>query len=376
VILSDPIPLLGAVTLTSASVAALLILKARFGIRIGMDLTEGVQKLHHAPVPRTGGLAVLAALVVGGALLSFPTGLLSTLVAALPAWLWGLAEDLTRQRSAFSRLLATLASGLLLALLAGLSIPRLDLPIDPFVPPLLWILLTSFAVSGLSNAINIIDGVNGLASFVAAVMFAFLALVAEYVGDRSSLQMALLGQGACFGFFLVNWPRGSVFLGDGGAYLIGFWLGATAISLIQHNPQITAWFALALFAYPVTETIFSSYRRHFHHQVSPTLPDRLHLHSLVYLRRSRWRPLPALKWINPNSATLIRLLPLVLIPPLAACLAARSSGLSIAVVLITIALYLAWFRRLVLFKPSSRTGGRTRSLSTPAHRIGSDATRP
>jgi len=375
-ILSAEIPFLCAVTLASSTVAALLILKGRLGIRAGMDLTEGVQKLHSTPVPRIGGVAVFAALVLGGALLSFPTGLLAILTAALPAWLWGLSEDLTRARSPLSRLLATMASGLLLALFAGLSIPRLDLPIDPFITPLLWILLTSFAVSGLSNAINIVDGVNGLASFVAAVMFACLALVAGRFGDQASLQIALLGLGASFGFFLVNWPRGRVFLGDGGAYLLGFWLGATAISLIQHNPQLTAWFALALFAYPVTETIFSSYRRRFHHEVSATLPDRLHLHSLVYLRRSRWRPLPALTWINPNSATLIRLLPIVLIPPLGACLAADSTGLSIAVVLLTIAFYLGWFRRLVRFKPSTSPRGRTRSVLASPGRTSSDAIRP
>jgi UDP-N-acetylmuramyl pentapeptide phosphotransferase/UDP-N-acetylglucosamine-1-phosphate transferase len=374
--MSAQISLLGLVVLASATVSALLILKARLGIRVGMDLTEGVQKLHSVAVPRTGGVAVLAALVLGTAWLAFPTGLLATLAAALPALLWGLSEDLTRRRSPLSRLLATLASGLLLALLAGLSIPRLDLPIDPIVPPLLWILLTSFAVSGLSNAINIIDGVNGLASFVAAVMFAGLAQVAARFGDQQSLQMALLGLGACVGFFLMNWPRGSVFLGDGGAYLLGFWLGASAISLIQHNPQVTAWFVLALFAYPVTETIFSSYRRRFHHELSPTLPDRLHLHSLVYLRRSRWRPLPVLSWINPNSATLIRLLPIVLTPPLAACLATRSTGLSMAVVLLAIALYLIWFRRLVRFKLSTRPRSRKQKISLSIDGTGGDAIRP
>jgi len=340
--------------LASAALATLLVLKQKLGLRIGMDGTEGVQKLHRFPVPRLGGVAVSAALVFGWILLGRPPDLGLVLLAALPAWIWGLSEDLTRSRSPLSRLLATLASGLLLAQLSGLPITRLDLPLDPFIPALGWLLLTSFAVAGLSNAINIVDGVNGLASFTAAAMFACLALLAHDHGDMASLRMALLGCAAALGFFLVNWPHGRLFLGDGGAYLLGFWLGATAISLVHHNADITAWFALALFAYPVTETVFSWYRRTMHHGVSAAVPDRLHLHSLVYARRSRWRRLALLPWITPNSATLIRLLPMVLIPPAGAYFAAGSLALSVSSTMLTVALYLAWFARLVKLRKGRR----------------------
>jgi len=345
-----------AVMLSSMAVSGLLAFKSKFGLQVGMDLPDGVQKVHRAPVPRTGGLAVFAGLILGAGLLAFPGELMPILAAAVPAWLCGSSEDLTRKRSPLSRLLATMASGLLLATLAAVCIPRLDLPIDPFIPPVLWVLFTCFAVSGLSNAINIIDGVNGLASFAAAAMFACLAFVAESCGDTANRNMALLGLGASCGFFLVNWPRGRLFLGDGGAYLIGFWLAATAISLVQHNSNLSAWFALAVFIYPVTETIFSLYRRRFLHRVGATVPDRLHLHSLVYWRRSRGKRSFFFAWINPNSATLFRLMPIVVIPPLGACLAAESTAWSIAVILLAVGLYIVWFRRIAQFKGGHRDG--------------------
>ena len=353
----EPLLLLFKVALTSAVVSVLLVLKAKLGVRIGMDPAQGVQKLHRFPVPRTGGVAAFAAILLGGWLYDFPRELMLVFLAALPAWLWGLSEDLTGQRSALSRLLATMASGLLLVFVAGLGISRLDLPSDAFVHPVLWLLFTSFAISGLSNAVNIIDGVNGLASFTAASMFACLALLADRCGDPASLQLALLGLGSSFGFFLVNWPRGQLFLGDGGAYLLGFWLGATAISLVQRNGELTAWFALALFAYPVSETLFSWYRRRVHHKVSPTAPDRLHLHSLVYMRRARWGRLRLLGFLNPNSATLVRMLPIVLAPPIGAYFAAESMAMSLGVVVLTVALYLRWFKRLVRFDGGQKAEG-------------------
>jgi UDP-N-acetylmuramyl pentapeptide phosphotransferase/UDP-N-acetylglucosamine-1-phosphate transferase len=89
---------------------------------------------------------------------------------------------------------------------------------------------------------------------------------------------------AILGFFVWNYPRGLIFLGDGGAYLIGFWIAALSVLLIVRHPSISPWFALLINAYPILETLFTIYRRKIHQGKNPGLPDGIHFHTLIYRR--------------------------------------------------------------------------------------------
>ncbi|MFN5700513.1 MAG: glycosyl transferase, partial [Betaproteobacteria bacterium] len=99
----------------------------------------------------------------------------------------------------------------------------------------------------------------------------------------------LFGSGAVVGGFLVvNFPLGKIFLGDGGAYTLGFWLAWLAVLLIERNPEVSAVAVLLSCAYPVLEVVFSVVRRL--RRAHPAMhPDRLHLHSLVKCRLARKR---------------------------------------------------------------------------------------
>jgi len=96
------------------------------------------------------------------------------------------------------------------------------------------------------------------------------------------LAVSLIMIGAVLGFFIFNYPFGLIFLGDGGAYLIGFTIAVLSILLVKNHPQVSAWFPIAVAVYPIYETLFSIYRRKFLRKVSPTQPDRFHLHTLLY----------------------------------------------------------------------------------------------
>jgi UDP-GlcNAc:undecaprenyl-phosphate GlcNAc-1-phosphate transferase len=100
--------------------------------------------------------------------------------------------------------------------------------------------------------------------------------------------------GALAGFLLWNYPKGKVFLGDGGAYFIGFIYAQLSIQLDARNAGVSAWFVIALAAYPIVETLFSIYRRKICGHAAATQPDVLHLHSLLYVRflRVAERPPP------------------------------------------------------------------------------------
>ncbi|MGO4277683.1 UDP-N-acetylmuramyl pentapeptide phosphotransferase/UDP-N-acetylglucosamine-1-phosphate transferase [Cupriavidus sp. OV038] len=258
---------------------------------------SGVQKFHARPVPRVGGLGIALALVgVSIALfflrdskaLGFPYLLL--LCSATPAFAAGFIEDLTKRVSPRERLIATMISAVLAAYLLDARIVRIDVHyLDMALAlPLLSGLITVFAVAGVANAINIIDGFNGLASMVAMLMFVSLAYVSFQVSDPLIITVAFAMVGAILGFFIWNFPAGHIFLGDGGAYLIGFVLAECGILLVMRNPQVSAWYPVLMLIYPIFETLFSIYRRRVLKGVPAGYPDGVHLHTLIYQRLMRW----------------------------------------------------------------------------------------
>jgi UDP-N-acetylmuramyl pentapeptide phosphotransferase/UDP-N-acetylglucosamine-1-phosphate transferase len=90
--------------------------------------------------------------------------------------------------------------------------------------------------------------------------------------------------GAVVGFLFWNYPRGRIFLGDAGAYFIGFMYAELAIQLISRNAGVSAWFVIMLAGYPIVETLVTIYRRKVLQGTASMAPDALHLHSLLYHR--------------------------------------------------------------------------------------------
>ncbi|MDE2614207.1 MAG: glycosyl transferase [Burkholderiales bacterium] len=280
----------------SAALTLWLVRLSKDGWRIVADHdVSGPQKFHARPVPRIGGVGIfggLMAALVALTLAPDDTGRIGTLLLLCGslAFVVGLAEDLTKRVSPGKRLLATAASAMLAAWLLGAAITRTDIPgldwMVAFGPGSL--LLTVFAVAGIANSVNIIDGFNGLASMCVAIMLAALAYVAFQVGDALVGALALAGIGAVLGFFVWNFPGGLIFLGDGGAYFLGFYVAELALLLLVRNPQVSPLFPLLVCFYPVCETLFSIYRRKVLRSLPPSVPDGIHLHSLIFRRIVRW----------------------------------------------------------------------------------------
>lgn len=271
--------------LASFLMAGVLVLTGSTHGRFSMDLPGAVQKFHLRPTPRIGGVGIYLALLAVTALVQDirANSILATiLVAGIPALAIGLLEDLTKTVGVTPRLIATMTSGCLACALSGVTltnvgVPLLDsaLAVMPFA-----IAFTGFAVGGLANAINIIDGFNGLASGTVAICVLAIAAIAAIAGDGPLALAAVLVAAAIVGFWLVNFPWGKLFLGDGGAYFAGFALAWLAVLLPTRNPAVSPWASFLVCAYPIIEVIYSIVRRRYGHQ-SPGRADRRHLHSLV-----------------------------------------------------------------------------------------------
>jgi UDP-N-acetylmuramyl pentapeptide phosphotransferase/UDP-N-acetylglucosamine-1-phosphate transferase len=103
---------------------------------------------------------------------------------------------------------------------------------------------------------------------------------------------------ACvLGFFMVNWPFGKLFLGDGGSYFLGFALAWACVLLVERHDNVSAFAAMLFCIHPVVEVFYSVYRRKVRHQ-NPGHPDRLHFHSLVKRR--------IMQRLMPHSSKTIR----------------------------------------------------------------------
>jgi UDP-N-acetylmuramyl pentapeptide phosphotransferase/UDP-N-acetylglucosamine-1-phosphate transferase len=271
---------------------AALVWTQRWHARWTIDGTQGVQKFHTAPTPRVAGLAIFLGLWL--CLKLAPpqvTSLLTSMwIASIPAFIFGLMEDLTKRVGVRERLLATMASGVFAWWMTGISLNRLDVwGLDTL---LVWlpfsVAFTAVAIGGVANAVNIIDGFNGLASGVVLICLASLGACASAAGDEALVQVCVVLGAVLIGFALVNFPLGKIFLGDGGAYLVGFCLGWIAVLLPMRNPSISPWASMLACAYPVLEVLFSMLRR-YRRNLHPGHPDRLHMHSLIKTRIIRKR---------------------------------------------------------------------------------------
>lgn len=273
-------------------IGLLLVLTKRWHGTLSMDLTVGIQKFHTVPTPRIGGIPIVLGLVLvwGKSSPQIKELLTPILLAGMPAFLFGLAEDLTKKVGVVQRLLATMASGFLAWWMTDYSLSRLDIfGVDALMQfTLISVLMTSFAVGGVANAINIIDGFNGLSTLTCTIAFTGFALIAYQVGDVHLVLTCLILAACVWGFFWINWPFGKMFLGDGGAYFVGFALSWVAVLLIERNHSVSAFAALLICILPITEVLFSIFRRRVRKQ-HPGQPDRLHFHSIIHNRYiTRW----------------------------------------------------------------------------------------
>jgi UDP-N-acetylmuramyl pentapeptide phosphotransferase/UDP-N-acetylglucosamine-1-phosphate transferase len=317
---------------------------------------RGSHKVHAAAVSRIGGLSIFLGWFVGLVANGLESNLAQPNVAfwamcLLPAFAGGLAEDLTKRVSAGVRLLAAFSSAALGYILLDAAVLRVDVyGFDALLQiSALSFLFTVLAVGGVAHAINIIDGLNGLASGVCLVALLAVGYVAFQLADWELVLMCGLGAGAILGFRVWNYPSGRLFCGDGGAYFLGAYVAILSALLVHRHPQVSAWFPLLLMLYPVWETLFSAYRRRVLGGRPASAPDKLHMHTLFYRRvrhRAQGRGLN-----RRNSDASVWMMLFAGGSALPAVLWWSNGAFLLAAALAYVLIYLAIYRRLLRFRP-------------------------
>lgn len=257
----------------------------KYRIFIDSGTSSKPQRFHTLSTPRAGGISIFGAFCIMVILCySSHFEIMMILLGASVIFASGLIEDFRGNLSPKIRLLMQCVAAFGVCTMLDLYLK--DLSLGFTLPYIIGLLFTTFALVGVSNAINIIDGFNGLASGVCLLVLCAIAYVAYDVGDREILYCTLALIGAVGGFFICNFPFGYIFLGDGGAYFLGFIIGILLVILTQNNESVSAFFGLSVMIYPIWEVLFSIWRRK-KRGLNATSPDDLHLHTLLFKRVTR-----------------------------------------------------------------------------------------
>ena len=246
---------------------------------------SGPQAIHDTDVPRIGGLALLVSTILSLALFSYMNDWLVTsiMLASSLAFFIGFYEDMSDNTSPLARLLFSFLPGIIFVFLTKITITRSGVGfVDEILSiELVTIFLTVLSITALLHSTNMIDGLNGLASGVGLI--SSLSLCAFLVNVEGTQLTILAGVFSCsvLGFVLLNFWKGTIFLGDGGAYFIGSFVSMSLIAVSEMNTEVSPFAILLTVAYPFTELV-KTIKRRIRVGKSPFLADDAHFHTLIF----------------------------------------------------------------------------------------------
>ena len=285
-----PLYLLGLVVAVCAS-AALTYVVREFARRAGLVDPCGERKVHIHPVPRIGGVAiVLAVAVTMTAIMALfgqhvlaenGRGLATVIGGALAVHVLGLVDDVRPIRPRWKLLVqVVIASGVFIA---GVRVTTLSLPFFGVIDlgSVVGMLFTVVWFAGLTNAFNLIDGLDGLAAGAALFALTTMFVVASLNGLVGPATVTIILAGAVLGFLFFNFHPASIFLGDSGSMFVGFMLAGIGLLGSQKSPTVVAVaIPIVSLGLPVLDTtlavlrrflrgqpIFSADRAHIHHRL-------------------------------------------------------------------------------------------------------------
>ena len=255
----------------------------RFAEKVGaIDVPKDNRRVHDHPIPRMGGLAIFIGFVLS--LIFFvpmSTKVLGLLVGSVIIAVMGGVDDIV-SLNPWVKLAGQIVAALV-AIRCGLVFDVISNPnifAEETYIEIGWlsIPLTMLWIVGCTNAVNLIDGLDGLAVGVSAISSMTMLIVSLFVSEPVvSIILAAL-TGACLGFMPYNLNPAKIFMGDVGSQLLGFVLSTASImGLFKLHAIITFFVPLLALALPLADTIFAFFRRILHGQ-SPFKADKGHFH--------------------------------------------------------------------------------------------------
>ena len=254
-----------------------------FACRVGaIDVPKDARRMHKVPIPRMGGLAIFLGFIIS-LLLFCPLDdeLKGILLGSVIIVIMGIIDDITPLRASLKFVVQILAA--LIPIYYGVQITCISNP-NIFSPDLYWdfgwlsIPITVLWIVGLTNAVNLIDGLDGLAIGVSSISALTMLVIAILVAEPQVAVIMAALVGACIGFMPYNINPAKIFMGDTGSTFLGYILACITIQgLFKFYAVISFVVPFLILGLPIFDTMFAIIRRMSHGQ-NPMTPDRSHVH--------------------------------------------------------------------------------------------------
>ena len=283
---------------------------------------SNIQKIHEGSIPRLGGINIFLVFLCCIFLFNFfnlDTSLIVKItLCSLPFIIITLIEDLYQNISPILRLVFLLLCSFMFLYFFLEKLPNIEIfYIDKFINiPIYSAIFFTIGLTAFMNGVNFLDGTNGLAGFTIVSCLLSLLFVAIIFNDFHNASIIIIFFVLIFAFIFFNYPNGKIFLGDVGAYFLGWFTGIMTITIMAKNPNIPNWCALIILSYPLVEVIFSFLRKIIVKK-NPFYPDNKHLHLKLYFflkDKHKIRPISAANSLVTPFLAVQWISPIILIP--------------------------------------------------------------
>ena len=241
------------------------------------------RKIHKVPMPRLGGLAIFLAFLLGYMLYGeISTQMLSILIGSFLLILVGIVDDINPVKARY-KLIAQIIAAAIVVLYGDLSFTELSVfGYNIYFNDFFGALLSILFIVAITNAINLIDGLDGLAAGISSIYFLTIAIIAFILNRIGGLDViiSLIMLGSTLGFLFHNFPPAKIFMGDTGSLFLGFMISIIALLGYKVTTFTSLIVPIIILAIPIFDTVFAILRRllkgqnigvadkeHFHHQL-------------------------------------------------------------------------------------------------------------
>ncbi|MET1250312.1 MULTISPECIES: glycosyltransferase family 4 protein [Sporolactobacillus] len=259
---------------------ALTPLVRKLAIRIGATDLPNARKVHKKIMPRMGGLAIYLAFIIG-MLIMWPDSsfTLPLIIGSVIIILTGVLDDMY-SLSPRVKMVAHFFAALVIVH-SGISVEFINLPFNGILH-LYWlsIPLTLLWIMGITNAINLIDGLDGLAVGVSSIVLLTIAGLSLTEGNLFVFTVSAILLGSTLGFLPYNFHPAKIFMGDTGSYFLGYVISVLALLGFKNVTLFSLVVPIIILAVPISDTLFAIIRRLVNRRPL-TAPDKSHLHHCL-----------------------------------------------------------------------------------------------
>ncbi|MED3823738.1 MraY family glycosyltransferase [Priestia flexa] len=253
----------------------------KLAFKIGATDKPNQRKVHQKIMPRLGGLAIFISFLIGYFLLQPPSPYaLAIIIGSFIIIITGVLDDMM-ELSAKIKLSGQLLAALIVVVYGGVQVQYINLPFNGSLElGVLSIPLTIIWIVGITNAINLIDGLDGLAAGVSSIVLITISGMAIMMNDVFVTSMGFILLGSTLGFLLYNFHPAKIFMGDTGALFLGYMISVLSLLGFKNVTLISLIVPVIILGVPISDTFFAIIRRIVKNQPL-SAPDKSHLHHCL-----------------------------------------------------------------------------------------------